>query len=104
MIRRDTGRIALTSRAKDVVALHVITGAYAAIAHDAGVMVHLNHRRRNILPMLTRPCWEAWRRHALLRRQIEQQIGLARRALGVTVASRLGLRIVRHKQLSQHSA
>ena len=47
-------------------------------------MVHLNHRRRHILALCHRPHREAWRRNALLRCEIEQQIGFAGHTLGVT--------------------
>src|SRR5438128_2360267 len=75
VIKRNTSRIALTGTPDDVVALHVIAGAYAAIAHDAGIMVHLNHRRRHILSRRHWPRWEAWHSQALLRCEIKQQIG-----------------------------
>src|SRR4029450_3945060 len=81
VIKRNTGRIALAGTSNDVVALHVITGAYAAITHNAGIMVHLNYRRRHILSLCHRPRREAWCGNALLRREIEQQIGFARGTL-----------------------
>ena len=104
IIKRNTGRIALTGTPDDVVALHVIAGAYAAIAHDAGIMVHLNHRRRHVLSSRNRPRREACCGNALLRREIEQQIGFARRTLGMTVVLRRCLWIVGHKEFGQHSA
>jgi hypothetical protein len=67
-------------------------------------MVYLNHRRRHIPSRRHRPRREAWGGNALLRREIEQQIGFAHRILGVTVVLRRCLRIICHEEFGQHSA
>jgi hypothetical protein len=102
VIKRYTGRIALASTPNDVIALHVITGTYTAVAHDTGIVVHLNHRRRHVLPGLNRSPWEAGRGNALLRGEIEQQIRFACGTPGVTIVARHCLWIVCHEEFGQH--
>ena len=97
VIKSDTGQIAFAGTSDDLIALHVITGTNAAVAHDAGVVVHLDHRRRDVMPMIKRPRWEARRRDALLLGQVEEQITFARIALPVAVVGLVCLRIVRHQ-------
>ena len=43
-IKGDAGRISLAGTPNDIVTLHLVTGTNTAIAQDAGIVVHLNHR------------------------------------------------------------
>src|SRR5258707_14214737 len=43
-VKRDPGSVALAAAADDVVALNIVAGTHAAIAQDAGVVVHGDDR------------------------------------------------------------
>ena len=54
VVEGNARRVALAGAPDDVVALHVVAGADAAVAQDAGIVVHGDDRRRQVVAVVER--------------------------------------------------
>ena len=99
-VERDQRGVALAGAADHVVALDVVAGADAAVAQDAGVVVHRDHGVREVLAAAAPQRDAVLALDAVAARQREQLVVGGRGLLGVLV----GRRLVGHQELGERGA
>ncbi len=95
VVERDAGHEALASAPEHVVVPDLIAAANAAIAEDAGFVIHRDYQRRVVLPARRNAAWKARLGDAFQARQ-RLQLAIARLPL-----ARAGAGMIGHQHLDQ---